>query len=207
LATIRWYQGRIGELCPQLSELVHSPSLAKMDNSLFPVLAAAAAAAGDRRLAATTLARVRGRGLTHLPRISTWLAMLFSVAEVAHHLDDTDCANEAYTLLTPFSDIPVVGVSGVTCLGSAQHALGVASLTCDQLDRAVSHLRSAVHDNLALGHLPATVMSRQRLGEALALRDGPHEAGARAELAQAAHEASALGMTLPAVSPAPLTDA
>jgi DNA-binding SARP family transcriptional activator len=206
LATIRWYQGRIGELYPRLSEVVHSPSLANMDNSLFPVYGAAAAAAGDRRLAASALARMRGRGLTSLPRISTWLAMLFTMVDLAHELNDTDCSDEAYTLLAPFADIPVIGAVGVTCLGSTHHPLGIASLTCGQPDRAVSHLRSAVRDNLALGHLPAAVMSRHRLGHALALRDGPHEAAARAELAHAAHEATALGMVLPTAASAPLID-
>ncbi|MEZ0072084.1 hypothetical protein [Planotetraspora sp. GP83] len=197
LATIRWFQGRIGELIPFLAELVNSPTLSATDNSYFAVLAVAAATTGDRRLAESTLARLRGRDLARLPRSSSWLISMYGVAEAACLLGETDAAAEAYALLEPFAHLPVIASLGVTCLGSAHHPLGVASLANGDLDRAVRHLRSAVHDNLALGHWPAVALSRWRLGQVLALRDGPGDRAARNELALAAREAAGLGMALP----------
>jgi hypothetical protein len=86
---------------------------------------------------------------------------------------------------------------GVTCFGSVHHSLGVAAITAGDPGQAVGHLRTAVHHNLALGHWPAVALSRSRLGQALALRDGPRDEGARRELALAAQEARALDVALP----------
>ncbi|GII01399.1 hypothetical protein [Planobispora takensis] len=198
LVAIRWYQGRIAELAPMVAELVASPTLSVMDNSYSAILAVAAATAGDLRPAAGALARVRGRDLADLPRSSTWLVSMYGVVEAAHLLRDTGSAERAYALLSPFARLPVIASLGVACLGSVQHSLGVAALTMGNADRAVEHLRAALHDDLALGHWPATVLARSRLGQALALRDGPRDPGARCELDLAAREAAALGMVLPA---------
>jgi hypothetical protein len=173
MATIRWYQGRIGELVPLLSQWVHSPKLAINDDWLFAVLAAALATTGERGQAASMLARLRGRGLADVTSSSVWLATLHCAVEAADLLDDADTASEAYTLLAPFADLPVIGGLGVTCMGSARHALGVASLTSGHVDRAVEHFQAAIHDNLVLGHMPAMLLSRARLGQALALREAP----------------------------------
>ncbi|WP_433257738.1 hypothetical protein ACQPYK_21370 [Streptosporangium sp. CA-135522] len=196
IVTIRWYQGRLGELVATLSELVNSPMLSVTDNSYFAILAGAAAAAGNRRLAVGMLARVCGRDLAEVPRSSSWLVTMYSVVEAAHLLEDAEASAQAYALLAPFAHLPVIASLGVSCLGSVHHPLGVASLTSGHVDKAVEHLRAAVHDNLALGHWPAVVLSRARLGQALALRDGMHDEAARRELALAAQEAAALQMAL-----------
>ncbi|WP_308170189.1 hypothetical protein [Acrocarpospora catenulata] len=204
LGTIRWFQGRIGELVPVLLEMVNSPMLSAVDNSYFAALAVAAASAGDRRLAAGMLARLRGRDLADLPRSSSWLTTMFGVVEAAHLLDDHETAARAHELLTPFAHLPVVVSIGVSCFGSVRHALGVACLTTGDVDRAAEHLRGAVQDNLALGHWPAAVLSRWRLGQALARRNGSHDQAADRELKQAAQEAAELGMVLP-IEPATTT--
>jgi hypothetical protein len=198
LATIRWYQGRIAELLPMLSELVNSPKVSVVDNSGIAGLAVAAATTGDQRLAASALARLRDQDLAESsPRSSTWLMSMYSVVEAAHLMGDAEASARAYDLLTPFASLPVIAGLCVACLGSVQHCLGVASLTTGDVDRAVEHLHMAVRDNLALGHWPALVLSRLRLGQALALRDGPRDEAARSELTLARQEAAALGMTLP----------
>ncbi|WP_246268396.1 hypothetical protein [Acrocarpospora macrocephala] len=198
LGTIRWYQGRIAELVPVLLEMVNSPMLSAVDNSYFAALAVASAAKGDKRLAAGMLARLRGRDLADLPRSSSWLSTMYGIVEAAHLLDDAETSAEAYQLLAPFARLPMIVSLGVSCFGSTRHALGVASLTTGDLDRAVDHLRGAVQDNLALGHWPAAVLSRWRLGQALARRNGPTDDAAQ-EMAQATEEAAELGMVLPSV--------
>lgn len=197
LASIRWYQGRLAELLPTLSELVNSPMLSAVDNAYFAALAVAAASAGDRRLAVSMLARLRGRDLADLPRSSSWLSTMCGVVEAAHLLADADTAARAATLLAPFADLPMIASLGVTCFGSVRQALGVAALTTGDADAAAAHLRAAVHDNLALGHWPAAVLSRWRLGQALAIRHGSRDERARAELETATREAGELGMALP----------
>ncbi len=110
-----------------------------------------------------------------------------SVVEAAHLLGDANTAGRAYELLSPYADLPMVASLGVTCLGSVHHALGVACLTTGDLDRAVTHLRTAITRNLALAHWPAVVSSRRRLAQALTARARPSDArDAGRELAAAA---------------------
>jgi hypothetical protein len=85
----------------------------------------------------------------------------------------------------------------VACFGSVHHALGVASLTMGEADRAVTHLREAVHRDLALGHWPAVLASRRRYAQALLFRGDPgDEAAAHAQLAQAQELAASLGVSV-----------
>lgn len=166
MVAIRWYQGRLPELLPMLDQLVHSPTLSPGDNSIFAAVAVAAALTDDRRKAASALARLRGRGLGQLPRSSSWLVTMNGVIEAAHLLGDGDLAAEAYSLLVPYAELPMVGSLGVACFGSVHHALGVASLTVGETRRAVGHFEAAIAQNLALGHWPAVQLSHERLAQA-----------------------------------------
>lgn len=197
LVTIRWYQGRLGELLPMLKDLVGSLELSAVDNSSLGALAVAAALDGDRRTATGSLAALCGHDLADLPRSSSWLVTMNAVVEAAHLLGDADIAARAHELLLPYAQLPMVGSLGVACFGGTRHALGVAALTCGRSDEAVEHLRAAVRHNLALGHWPAVVVSRQRLAQALTRRALPEDAGAaRRELDQAVSEAASLGIVL-----------
>jgi len=91
----------------------------------------------------------------------------------------------------------MVGSLGITCFGSVQHALGVASLTSGHMDQAIDHLRTAVQHNLALAHWPAVVASRRRLAQAYQRRGQPGDTEAAGELKTAASEAAALGLPVP----------
>jgi hypothetical protein len=202
LVAIRWFQGRSGELVPTLAELVHSPTLSAVDNAYFAALAVAAATVGDRREAACALGRLSGRGLSNLMHSGSWLVAMYGVVEAAHLLDDTAISAQAYSLLLPFAELPMMGSLAVACFGSTHHALGVASMTVGEPDRAVAHLQAAVRANEALGHWPAAVLSRHRLGEARSHRAQPGDGPlAAAELTAAAAEAAPLGMALPRVDP------
>jgi hypothetical protein len=198
LVTIRWYQGRIGELVDPLRDLVDSPTLSGKDTSFFGALAVAAAASDDLRTAASTLNRVAGPGLDQIPRSSSWLVTLYGIVEAAHLLGEPLVARAAYDLLLPHSHRPLVGSLGVACFGSVEHALGVASLTFAEPQQAIDHLRKAVRRNLAFRHWPAAVLSRWRLGHALRVLGRREESAETAEhLATAEREAGELGMRLP----------
>ncbi|MER5601879.1 hypothetical protein [Streptomyces sp. NPDC002265] len=193
MVTIRWYQGRVVELVPLLREVVNSPTLSAVDDHALAALAVAAVTAGDRRTAAGALATLCGRDLGDLPRSSSWMVTMHGVAEAAYLLDDTATAARVYELLSPYGHLPMVGSLAVACFGSAQHALGVAALTTGDVDRAVTHLRDAVRQNLALAHWPAVTASRDRLALALVRAGRQAEADAvREELTVAADEAPAL---------------
>jgi hypothetical protein len=195
LATIRWYQGRLGELLPALQERAQSPVLSDVDNSAVAALAVAAALSEDRCAAASSLAILCGRDLADLPRSSSWLVTMNGVVEAAYLLRDTHVATRAYELLLPYSALPMVGSLGITCFGSAHQALGVAALTANQLDLAVAHLREAVQHNLALAHWPAVIASRRRLAQACMHRGQTGDTDtARFQLDAARSESAALGL-------------
>ncbi|PBC65468.1 hypothetical protein BKI49_03555 [Streptomyces sp. Tue6028] len=192
LVTIRWYQGRVVELVPLLSEMVNSPTLSAVDDHALAALAVATVTAGDRRKAVSALATLCGRDLGDLPRSSSWMVTMHGVAEAAYLLDDTATAARVYELLSPYGHLPIVGSLAVACFGSAHHALGVAALTMGDVDRAVTHLRDAVQQNLALAHWPAVTASWDRLAVALVRAGRQAEADAvRREMAAAAEEAAA----------------
>jgi DNA-binding SARP family transcriptional activator len=170
LVAIRWFQGRLDELLPTLDQLVHSTTLSTVDNSYFAARAVAAALAGDRRKAASSLARLTGADLADLPRSSTWMVSMNGVAETAYRLGDAETAARAYELLLPFADLPVMASLAVACFGSAHYALGVAALAMGEPERAVRHLHTATQRNIALAHWPAVALCEERYAEALALR-------------------------------------
>jgi hypothetical protein len=195
LVTIRWYQDRLAELLPVLRDREHSPDLSPVDNSAVAALAVAAAQGGDRRTAASSLRALCGSDLAGLPRSSSWLGTMNGIVETAALLGDADVSARASELLRPYAGLPMVGSLAVTCFGSVQHALGVASLTSGHLDQAIDQLRVAVQHNLALAHWPAVVASRRRLAQAYQRRGQPGDAqAARGELETAASEAVALGL-------------
>jgi hypothetical protein len=198
LVTIRWYQGRLVELLPMLRDQVHSPALSAVDNSSVAALAVAAALAGDWPAAASSLAALCGGDLGNLARSSSWLVTMYGAVEAAYLLNDTGVAARAYELLRPHAELPMVGSLGITCFGSTEHALGVASLALGQPERAIEHLRAAVKHNLALAHWPAVLASRQRLAWAYTLRGASADTdAARRELDAARGEAAPLGLPLP----------
>ncbi|GIH09266.1 hypothetical protein Rhe02_73330 [Rhizocola hellebori] len=169
LIAIRWYQGRLTELVPMLRLAIDSPALSTVDNSYLAALCAALAVRGDRLEAAALLARLRGNSLADLPQSSSWLITMYGIVEASALLGDAAVAAEAYNLLAPHRDLPMMAGLGVACFGSVEHALGVACLTTDEAPRAAEHFRRAVQRNLAIGHLPAAALSRSRLAQAQAL--------------------------------------
>jgi hypothetical protein len=146
IVAIRWYQGRLPEV-PGIDCYVEGAALA-------------AAQSGDRRFALEVIRRL------DLAQLS--LVGLYGVIEAAYVAGDRTTALRAYTMMKPHARMPMVAARGVACFGSVEHALGVASLAAGALDRAAEHFRTAINDNLALGHWPAVSASRQRLAEATA---------------------------------------
>jgi hypothetical protein len=107
LVAIRWYQGRLPELLPMLTDLASSPALCVVDHSFTAAGAVAAAQNGEYLPAARALAAISGRSLADLPRSGGWLVSMYGVIETAYLISDADAAAEAYEFLRPFAELPI----------------------------------------------------------------------------------------------------
>jgi hypothetical protein len=194
LVAIRWYQGRLPELAPMLAELTSSATLSPVDYSFTAARAVAAAQSGDQLTAVRALAAVQGRHLADLPRSGSWLFTMHGVVEAAYLLGDKETARQAYELLLPFADLPMMASFGIACFGSVNHALGLALVTLGDLDSGVEFLSYSLCRNLALGHLPAVNVARLRFAEIMERRSQPGDLEMAIDLrSRAADLAATLG--------------
>ena len=195
LLTIRWLQGRDGELLDLAREIAGSSTLVEPEFAYRAGAAAIAARAGLHDDSKSMLGNLVDDGLASLPRSSTWLTGIANLIETAAVLTDRDLAREAYELLQPFADRPVMPSLAITCFGSAQRALGLAALTYGDLDAAAAHLERAVSENVRFGNRPLAAMTRADLAAALLARDRPGDrAAAERALVSAAEAAASMGM-------------
>jgi tetratricopeptide (TPR) repeat protein len=196
LVAIRWLQGRGEDVLPLLGDLVHSPTVAEPSTGFVAAQAALAAVTGDHDTARTALASLRRGGLGKVPPSSIWSATMLGACEAAHALGDVEVAAEAYELLAPYANLPVMASLAVACFGSAHRPLGLAALTVGDLDRAIEHLDAAVVADIAIGNLPCVALDRATLAEALDRRRAPGDTERSAELRRSAiDDARRFGMT------------
>ena len=116
LIAIRWAQGRVGELLGLVDELDQSGTVPELGGVSTAALAVVAASAGDELTARSALARLGAGRLGRLPRGSVWLVTMAAVCDAANALADAEAASEAYELLVPFADLPVLVGLGVGVL-------------------------------------------------------------------------------------------
>ena len=140
LIAVRWAQGRVGELLGLVDELDQSGTVPELGGVSTAALAVVAASAGDEVTARSALARLGAGRLGGLPRGSVWLVTMAAVCDAANALADAEAASEAYELLAPFADLPVLVGLGVACFGSVHRPLGIAALTFGNIDLAIDHL-------------------------------------------------------------------
>ncbi|MFD4669024.1 hypothetical protein ACFWNN_04765 [Lentzea sp. NPDC058450] len=189
LFAIRWLQGRGGELVDLAEQVTHSPTLPDLEFSFEAALALLALEAGQRDRARSALHRLTINGLAAVPLSSTWITCMFCVVHVAAALQEAGIAREAYDLLLPFADQPVVPATAIVCFGSTELLLGIAATTFGEPEKAVGHLERAVTTNIRLGNLPMTAYARATLAQTV---KGER---ARALFDVAINDATAIGMT------------
>ena len=203
LVAIRWLQGRGAELLPVLDELVHDPTMATSNDAFLAGVASLQAWAGNIDEAGAAMERIRARGLEATRNSSTWLVTLLAVIEAAHVLGDAPTAREAYDLLAPFAELPIMASLAIACFGSAHRPLGLAALTFGELDVAIDHLEAAVRAELRLGHRPCHAVSCSLLADALDLRSSDGDPERADDLRdRAAAAAQQMGLALPSISAA-----
>jgi hypothetical protein len=188
VVAIRWYQGRTDEILPLIVDLTSSPTMAASNDAFTAALAVAAAAAGRSEEARGALERLREGGLHSLRSSSTWLVTLFGVVEAADLLGDVDAAREAYDLVAPFADWPVMPSLGISCFGSVHRSLGLAAGLVGDLDLAASHLEAALAADLRVGNRPSAVLVARRLIDVLRRRGRGSDIERAAELERSATE-------------------
>ncbi|MGE0877319.1 MAG: hypothetical protein AB7L13_01685 [Acidimicrobiia bacterium] len=191
LVALAWFTGNPAELLPLVSDLVNSPTLCEHNDGFVAALAALAAWSGDREQARTALDTLLANGLGRLRNTSVWLTVLLGAIEAASILDDTEAAREAYELLLPYADRPIMASLAIACFGSVHRALAVAASTFGDIDLAIDHFEAAMRNERRLGHRPAYVISSAQLGLTLAQRDPARAAALRQS---ALTEAAELGM-------------
>jgi hypothetical protein len=121
---------------------------------------------------------------------------MLGIVEAAAALGDRQTAGQAYDLLLPYADLPIMVSLGVACLGSVERPLGLAAMTTGDLDRAVIHLERACDANARLGNRPLVACAQGDLAEALRRRDAPgDDSRAAALLTDAAAAAESMSMT------------
>jgi tetratricopeptide (TPR) repeat protein len=194
---IRWIQGRDAEILEAAEDFAASNTLVEAEFGFRATAAAIAARAGLHERARAGLGRLCARGLAALPRSSTWLAGMAAIVEVAAIEGDAAAAREAYQLLAPFADLPVMPSLGVICLGSTERFLALAARTTGDADRAIAHLERAIAADRRLGNRPLAAIAAADLASALAHRG---HAGDRARAAalweRAISDAESMGMAV-----------
>lgn len=196
LLTIRWLQGRDGELADAVADTLKDASLARGEQLACRASAVMAFARADRTAdARATLMPLLRRRLADLPTSSSWLAAMVMLVEAAELLGDADLATEAARLLQPFAELPAMATLAVSCFGSVSRSLGLAASMRGEREAAVTQLDRALATNLRLGHRPAVAITRAQLADALAARAAPEDlARARVLLAEAVEDARTMGM-------------
>lgn len=189
LFAIRWLQGRGGELVDLAEQVTHSPTLPDLEFSFEAALALLALEAGQRDRARSALHRLTINGLSAVPLSSTWITCMFCVVHVAAALGEAEVAREAYRLLEPFADLPVVPATAIVCFGSTELLLGIAATTFGESALATGHLERAVTTNIRLGNLPMTAYARATLAHLVGGDRG------RELFDVAVRDAKAIGMT------------
>jgi len=196
LLAIRWMQGRDAEVVEVAEHVAASPTLVPFEFGFRAAVAALAARHGRFERAQAALDLLAVDGLAALPRSSSWLTGIVAVVEAAAALDDGKVLGQAYDLLLPHADVPVMPSLAVTCFGSAHRALGVAARGLGDVHLAVEHFEQAVAANKRLGHRPMTAICQADLAQVLMER-GMADDSARADaLWEAAlPAATAMGLT------------
>jgi tetratricopeptide (TPR) repeat protein len=196
LLTIRWFQGRVGELAELVMNTLASTDLAKPEYGFRASAVLILARDGRLTEARATLAPLLDIGLANLQSTSSWLTAMVGLIEAAAVLEDPALAKQAADLVRPFAEMPVMPSLATSCFGAASRGIGVAELTMGNAQRAVTYLEQAVLDNLRLGHRPAHALSRAQLAEALVVRGRPGDlTRARELLYEAADDARKMDMS------------
>jgi tetratricopeptide (TPR) repeat protein len=195
LLSLRWAHGRMGEMVDLVEWVLESSTLRRRDLSYAAVLACATAVRGDHEAARALIDGILSDCLDQEPQLSTWTAVMMTLAEAASELGDADLAQRVADRFAPYAQLPVMPSLAVPCLGPGERVLGVAYATAGRLDEAVSSFRAALTANRRLRNRPVDVILRAELAATLVRRAAAGDVEEAAELfAAAISEGRRLGL-------------
>jgi len=171
LATLRFMQGRFGELAELLQEAAaRFPAMVVFQAAL----AAARAEAGPADLARAEVERLAARDLAAVPRDPAWSFSLASLALACYHLGEAGTAVTLRPWLEPYADRNIVtGRVGAICLGPAAYFLGLLDLTLSLPEQALRRFQRAAALAGGMQARPMVAMSREGQARALLALDRP----------------------------------
>lgn len=150
LFLLRWEQGRLDEI-HDLSRRFAS----EHGSRWAPVQAVVEAEAGNAAEAQRILDALTGGPVEETPRDLDQGVRLALTATAASRLGDGRAAEYLYRQLLPFDGRAIVVPSGVACLGSSSHYLGILAQVQGDSDSARRHLQDALASNRRMGATPA----------------------------------------------------
>ena len=156
LVTVRWDQGRLGELEPMLENVVREyPGLP----AFRAVLALVYCETGRLEQARELFEREAASGFAAFRYDPLWLIAVLLLSEVCAQVDDPVRASALYERLTPWR--AQVGFSGVSLFGSVAHYLGQLATTAGRFGAAEEDLSVAAEMHEQLG--APVLLARTRL--------------------------------------------
>ncbi len=190
IASIRYQQGRMGELVPVMGPLV-------AQNPKLPALRAGAVLAlkeaGRLEEAREEIRHIAADGFGAIVGSESWLCALAMLAEVVAELGEREACEDLLAILEPRADQCIIIANGHYSHGPVSLQLGKLATTLAEWDAAESHLEDALERS---DRLRSPVWRAQTLASLARLhRTSGDREHARARAAEATAIATELGMT------------
>jgi hypothetical protein len=190
VASIRWLEGRFGEIEAEVRAVT--------ERDVTPAWPAALARiycdTGKEAEATRVLERMAVNDFGDIPRYDGWLITLALLAETCVHLGDLDRAGSLYRLLLPFAERNVISSQAVF-IGPVSRFLGILASARGEWDAATDHFESAREAAERMGARPVELRLALDEAEMLDRRDqGDDRSRAIELLDRAARLAVALGV-------------
>jgi class 3 adenylate cyclase/tetratricopeptide (TPR) repeat protein len=186
LYSVRYYQGRLGELVDACADFVQRyPEVA----SWRLALALAQVHGGALSEARAEFERAAASGFRHIPFDNLWGTTIPMAAEICAALGDAERAAELYELLLPHKDRYLVVTTTIACNGSVARYLGLLAATMGRFEDAGRHFQAALAASQRIG--AAAIAARTAADYAATLLRGgaPDRAQATSLIAYARSEA------------------
>jgi tetratricopeptide (TPR) repeat protein len=195
MATIRFAQGRLGELASVFEEAIERPPALPAWRATLAVALCQADRIDDAR---GQFERLAVDDFAGLPRDFTWMSGLAALAWTCASLNDRQRAPILYDLLAPFGPDNVrISRLGVGCLGPVTHYLGLLAATMSRWEDAIRHFKAAIELSSCLGAPAFLANSRLQYARLLRSRGRPEDdRAAENHFTQAHSSADSLGIRL-----------
>jgi DNA-binding CsgD family transcriptional regulator len=145
LCSIRWQEGRLGELAPLLAQALRQyPGLPGFRS----LVALAHAEAGEPDFAREVLESDVATRFAGLPRDPFWIATVVDYAHAVARLDDREAATLLHGILDPYRGR--LATTAVAVWGLVDHALGRLELVLGEEETGRRSLRTAIESYAAM---------------------------------------------------------